>query len=219
MKPISIDTDIVSKIALLWLVIPVAITVACWFRPVYALPTLIFIIASTYRCLRREKESQQTNPDNLLPLNRQVVTVLIFIAIWMAAIGLGGFFGQEHEDNSFRNAVMEELVDRDWPVTCTTYRDFAYLNYYFTYWIIPALTGKLFPSPEYSWAYLTLYIYSYIGLACVAIMIMKLCRKRFLLIGLLLFLFSRHEAICRGTFFLYFQFSRVRVRKCGAQWK
>ncbi len=190
MKPISIDTEIVSKIALLWLVIPVAITIACWFRPVYALPTLILIIASTYRCLRREKESQQTNPDNLLPLNRQVVTVLIFIAIWMVLIGIGGFLGQERHDNSYRNAVMEELVDRDWPVVCSQYQPFAYLNYYFTYWAIPALFGKIFYSSEYTWAQLALYIYSYIGLACVALMMMKICKKRFLLIGILFLVFS-----------------------------
>lgn len=190
MKPISIDTEIVSKIALLWLVIPVAITIAFWFRPIFAIPTLVLIIASICKSLHNNQDATLVSGKNSIPLNWQVVTVLLFLLLWIALIGIGGFLGQEERDNSFRNAVMEELTDREWPVTCDDYQPFAYLNYYFTYWTIPAFIGKLLPSDNYIWAQGALYAYSYIGLACAVLMIMQLCRKRFLLTGVLLFLFG-----------------------------
>ncbi len=59
---------------------------------------------------------------------------------WTLFCGLGGATPQKN-DLHWRNAILHDLINYPWPVHYTDGLD-STLNYYFAFWIIPALLGK-----------------------------------------------------------------------------
>ena len=179
----------ISKIyitAFLFLMLAVAMTVGFWFRWCYSLPALILIgIASYDACMKIHNATESDSP---LQVDLGMLIVLMIIPIWLVAVGMGGFLGQEQFDNSYRNAVLYELVQKSWPVTEEVDGQEYYLSYFFTYWLPVAVIGKVFHSMMA--AYAGLIIYAYIWIALTAMLVMHYCGgKRNLLTGLLLLLF------------------------------
>lgn len=182
----KIEIKGVAYAGLLWGVLPVLIWIIFWFRWYYALPAALLLTGGVWQALDFICKSDTFKGS--LRIDWKIYAVLIFIAVWMLSIGIGGFLGQERWDNSFRNAVLVELIDRSWPVVCTEYKSFAYLSYYFCYWIIPGAIGKLFASHQAG--FIALYLWSYIGLAVATLLMMWHCKRKYLFIGVLMLLFS-----------------------------
>lgn len=185
MAPVKIKLNHIYSASIIWASLPLLIMMLCWFRLYYSIPIFIFGIFAVFKTVR---SLQTENKDQFIALTRPVCIVLALIAIWMFLVGIGGFFLQEQWDNGFRNAVLEVLVRQPWPVVNQEGTGFAYLSYYFSYWLPSALIGKLFDS--YDASQIALYIYSYLGLGLTAIMVMNYCKKRYLVIGILLFIFN-----------------------------
>ena len=71
---------------------------------------------------------------------RQLLLPSIVIVLWVVESGIGGLTYQ-HWDLHWRNALFRDLVNFSWPVI---YPDTGNaLVYYFTYWMVPALAGKI----------------------------------------------------------------------------
>lgn len=71
---------------------------------------------------------------------KQLLLPSIFIVLWVVESGIGGLTYQ-HWDLHWRNALFRDLVNFSWPVI---YPDTGNaLVYYFTYWMVPALAGKI----------------------------------------------------------------------------
>lgn len=188
MKKVFFEVSI-SKIyifAFLYLLLPVALTIGFWFRWYYAVPSLALICYASYKACIQIHNATAT--DSSVKVDLEMTAILLIILIWLMAIGIGGFIGQNHLDHSYRNAVLYELVQKSWPVTETVDGQEYYLSYYFTFWIPAAIIGKLFHSMTA--AYLGLLICSWIWIALTAIMVMHFCGcKRNLLITILLLFF------------------------------
>lgn len=180
----------VSKIyiaAFLLLFLGVALTVGFWFRWYFALPALTLMGYASYKaCMQIHKV---TRSEATLRVNLGMILILLIIPIWLMALGVGGFIGQEQFDNSFRNAVLYELVNKPWPVTDMVDGQEYYLSYYFTYWLPAATLGKLFNSMTA--AYLGLLIYAWMWIALTVLMVMNYCGgSRNFFIGILLLFFA-----------------------------
>lgn len=123
-----------NNLALLYLFIPVALFLWNWFELYYSIPTIGLTVYCIY-VFFREKQIQ-------LSKNSLCVIVLL-VAAWVLLAGLGGYLYQ-NEDHLYRNAVLRDLTNYEWPVVY--YDDAgvpAMLCYYLTYWLPSALVGKI----------------------------------------------------------------------------
>ncbi len=185
MNPAKLKLSQIYTTSIIWAVLPLLMMVLFWFKIIYSLPLTILGVCAAYKVIRNIRRSSESE---YISLDWQVGVVLFLIVIWMILVGIGGFFLQEQWDNGYRNAVLEVLVRQPWPVVNITATEFSYLNYYFAYWLPSAFIGKIFSS--YDASQIALYIYSYIGLSLTALMVMHVCKRRYLIVGVLLFLFN-----------------------------
>lgn len=184
----------------IWALLPTLLTLIFWFRWYYAIPAVGLLLWASVKIVMffRKPEASGLTERSSLPLTRGVKAILILIVPWMVFVGIGGFLGQEGYDNGFRNAVLEELTYKTWPVVDTQFKPFAYMTYYFSYWLPSAAVGKIFMS--YEVAQICLFVYCYIGLALTALMVMHYCGCRFFFVGVILFAFCGLDELNRIVF-------------------
>lgn len=119
------------------LIVPVLIFFFGWLRWFYALPAAIALLlgfAWLYLTDYRDKDDAIEIPV------RHFVLLLLAIGAFVALSGNCGFYRGGY-DIPWRNAILRDLIDFQWPVVYST--GFA-LAYYFIFWMVPALVGKLF---------------------------------------------------------------------------
>lgn len=198
--------------AFIWGAIPVLQTIPFWFRLQYAviveaaaITAVILIISRIYQSSSGKKGGTAVHTGNLTSQSNQIITItpriwilLIFIAIWMVVIGIGGFVTQEGWDNAYRNAVLFELVKTPWPVKHIVDGQVCYLSYYFSFWLPAATVGKVLHSYIASQA--ALFLYCWIGLSLATLMIINYCRKRPFTVGILLFFICGYDFINQVIF-------------------
>jgi hypothetical protein len=69
-----------------------------------------------------------------------ILLILLLILTWVLLTGVGGAFPQK-DDMHWRNAILHDLINYQWPVRYADGFDSS-LTYYIAFWIIPALFGK-----------------------------------------------------------------------------
>lgn len=193
----SLNIRTIRIATFLWALPPVLLTLVFWFRWYFSVPSVALLIWASVRMVKSLGVVDASTRQSL-PLTKGVWAILILLLPWMVFVGVGGFIGQEEYDNAFRNAVLEELTYRPWPVVDTQFKPFAYMSYYFSYWLPAALVGKAFMSYDVSQVFL--FVYCYIGLALTALMVMHYCGRRFFLVGVLLFCFCGLDEVNRIVF-------------------
>lgn len=107
-----------------------------------------------------------------------ITPCLIVATIWCLWSGIGGY-GYQSNDFNVRNALFRDLINLDWPVF---YSNTRALNYYFGFWLPPALLTKIF-SPFVSASHLymiglnALMIYAISGIFLFFIWIIECSKK------------------------------------------
>jgi hypothetical protein len=102
----------------------------------------------------------------VIPIKSLLITGII-LALWVAYSGMGGYFYQTN-DNQIRNAILRDLIDYSWPVKYPETGNT--LVYYFAFWIVPALVGKLF---GWTAANFALYLWGLFGILLIYLHIVK----------------------------------------------
>ncbi len=114
----------IVTLAYVWLAIPVILFLINWVNlTVNALLALMIIYVGASAFIRRQKE-KKTSAISLpaqdfspaLKLDPTLVftgATLLFLVIYM---GIGGLMTQEYNDQVFRNAMLYEVTNRDWPI-------------------------------------------------------------------------------------------------------
>ena len=106
-----------------------------------------------------------------IPL-KNIVLIAVIVTAWCLLCGQGGFMAQK-PDHHWRNAIMRDMVNYDWPVI---YENGSGLVYYIGYWVIPAAIGKigLFWNPDAAWsaANVALLCWSTLNITVVALLIL-----------------------------------------------
>ena len=140
------------RVALLYLAFPVVIFLFNWYIPLLSVP----LSAGILYCIFCFPVAQSQ------PLSRRMLIVsLIAILVWVYLSGIGGYVFQ-NADHTYRNAVLRDLVNCEWPVVYSGSEGHtSMLCYYFAYWIPAALVGKVL---GLAWAQNFLYIWTVVGI-------------------------------------------------------
>lgn len=117
----------------LYLAVPTVIFFLMWVVPVIAAPAVAAIL--WLAC----KIGYEAHGVTVSLSSRKVLTLLAIITLWCLLAGVGGFTWQNRWDHWFRNALFVDMVNDPWPLV----RGDEMVCYYFGYWLLPALIGKL----------------------------------------------------------------------------
>lgn len=138
---ITLSNRKIYFLGLVFLIIPLAIWCFGWMNAVCAF-FVVALLAASLVLIWVRTEKKRFHSADLTMSTPLVVAIIITIAIWCILGGQGGFICQS-SDWGARNAVLHDLIMYDWPVV---YENDGALCYYFGFWLVPAVVGKLFLS-------------------------------------------------------------------------
>ena len=201
-KEIKITFSNFFLASMIYLVLPIVIFFIGYLKPWWAILFSILTVGSAaYAFLDIAKKK----PETALAAEEKSVTVkmsyflfLIPFVLFFLYLGGVGEFGWAIGDHRVRYATLNDLINYKWPVIYdfstqhnpvvaeTLGEGKVAFAYYFVFWMVPALFGKLFGLLT---ARIVLLIWSAIGLILVTLGALILYGKqsRFLFIGLVIF--------------------------------
>lgn len=123
---------------LAFLALPLLIWSFGWLKAPYFLVVAGLLVVGLVFIWRKAKTEvfRSSNINISIPL---IIGIAAAILLWCILGGHGGFLYQSSDWNA-RNAIFRDLITYDWPVV---YGNDSALCYYFGFWLIPALFGKL----------------------------------------------------------------------------
>lgn len=156
--------DIKIRIAFRWvaltayaiLFVPILLFFFGWLKWYLAIVFSSILLAGTYFAIKRD---YWNNTDDIEISVQNLSIVIAAFAFWLFISG-SCYTSAAKCDIIWRSSTLRDLVNYSWPVYYPD-RD-GYLCYYFVFWMVPALAGKIFGG---MWA-------AYIALACWFILIL-----------------------------------------------
>ncbi len=181
------------RVTILYLAIPFIIFCMGWLRLSVAIPTVAIILWATWQLLKQDSLTQLPTPNSRFPYYLLLITFT-----WILLSGVGGYTFQNW-DHHWRNAVLHDLINYDWPVFYSTPESgpVKMLVYYVGYWLPSALVGKLL---GWQAANFFLFLWTWLGVTLVALHLASALKTSPVKTILLLIFFSGMDAL--GTLFL-----------------
>lgn len=182
--------------AYLYLAIPVYIFIFGWFKLPLALISAVIISIGLYFAI---KNAPKTDVSFLCRKNiAKIFAVIVLAFLWMYMSGIGKFVFQNF-DHMWRNAILEYLVEKPWPVVIKDsspyFENPVAMVYYFALWLPAACIGKLWGLPA---AHVFLYFWCLTGVVLVFYLIMAYHKKLSPVIIVAFIFFSGLDAV--GSF-------------------
>ncbi len=181
------------RITILYLIIPFIIFCMGWLRLSIAIPTAVVILFATWQLLKQSPATQFT-----FHFSPRTFYFLLITFTWLLLSGVGGYTFQNW-DHNWRNAVLHDLINYDWPVFYSTPESgpAKMLVYYVGYWLPSALVGKLL---GWQAANFFLFLWTWLGVTLVALHLASALKTSPVKTILLLIFFSGMDAL--GTLLL-----------------
>ena len=181
------------RITILYLIIPFIIFCMGWLRLSIAVPTALIIAWAAWQLFKQPLPSQFPIPNSQFPFY-----LLLITALWTLLSGVGGYTFQNW-DHHWRNAVLHDLINYDWPVFYAIPESgpVKMLVYYVGYWLPSALVGKLL---GWQAANFFLFLWTWLGVFLVALHLGSVLKTSPAKAILLLIFFSGMDVL--GTLFL-----------------
>jgi len=164
------QTDrVTDALVLAWLLLPNLIFVAGWLRPEWGVPAALLMVVGAIVLVR--SAGGTGGAGIAMPLHREAIVLALLVALpWLWLSGIGHFLFA-NADWVVRDAVLADLVQRDWPVV---YADVpqgevllrAPLGLY-----LPAAVLSKFTGVE--WADLWLFGWCHLGVALVFYLLVR----------------------------------------------
>lgn len=123
---------------LCWLSISVVIFLVAWCHWYISLPLVCAVCYFHWKFYK-----SISSEESILISKKQIILSAVIAFILMALTGVGGYVVQSN-DHFYRNSWFIDIINYDWPVHNA--KENLYMCYYFTFWLVPALIGKLFHS-------------------------------------------------------------------------
>ena len=121
-----------------FLALPLLIWCIGWLKPLFAVLAVFLLIAGLFMVWKKADKEFLKTEDITIPFALIIALVLV-VLLWCILGGQGGLWYQSSDWNA-RNAVFRDLITYDWPVV---YENGNALCYYFGFWLVPALFGKV----------------------------------------------------------------------------
>ena len=138
--------------SLLYLIIPIVILLAFWFKMYISVFAILALLISFFIVVKNFKYKKYDEYKKIFNYKKILILFLLIIIINILS-GSGGI-SLQNWDYKFRNSVLHDLIDNNWPVkydysNLKTESEMigsnsGILSYYFAYWIPSAIVGKLF---------------------------------------------------------------------------
>ncbi len=175
-------------ITILYLALPFIIFCMGWLRLSIAIPITAIILWAVWQLF---KQSPITNYQ--LPNLQSTFYLLLLTALWLLLSGVGGYAFQNW-DHHWRNAVLHDLINYDWPVIYSLPEKgpITMLVYYVGYFLPAALTGKIF---GWQAANFVLFLWTWLGIFLVTLHLSLKLKTSALKAILLLILFSGLDSL------------------------
>lgn len=124
--------------ALCWISISVLIFLVAWCHWYISLPITGIVCFLHWRFYQ-----SLSNKETLVITIKQLIIATLLVLLMMLLSGIGGYVVQSN-DHYYRNSWFIDIINYDWPVYNA--EEHLYMCYYFTFWLVPALVGKVFHS-------------------------------------------------------------------------
>jgi len=195
----------IKKIAIAYITIPVIIFILGWIKLHIAIPVVALLLIALWKGIYNKKsqksiKDKEENKENKksIYISKKMILLIFGIAFgWCLFSGQGGFFPQS-DDYPWRNAILRDLINFDWPVVYSEFN--RTLVYYIGHWMVPGLFGKMAlgitNSSNIAWIVgnITLLIWTSIGATIVLLLLIKLLkcdsRKKIFITILMMIFFS-----------------------------
>ena len=149
------------RISILYLTLPFLLFLFGWVRLIFAIPLSLVLLFALYKLLFTNYQLPTFH------FSLPVAFSLLLAGTWVLLSGVGGYAFQNW-DHHWRNAVLHDLINYDWPVSYSTPESgpVKMLVYYVGYWLPSALIGKLL---GWQAANFFLYLWTWLGVILVAL--------------------------------------------------
>lgn len=168
-------------ISLGYIYIPILIFLIRWTNMIVAATSLIAIGCVAYRYW---KNITATTQNDGIKIECWVVVCVILFFAWIGYYAGWGRWVTQTYDWEKHNAVLRDLVNRNWPVYYTNGEEHSMLVYYIAHYLVPASVGKLFHH-SYRIAEIAFYFWTEIGLLLVYFNLVRVIKieNHFLQVG------------------------------------
>ena len=182
----------VRAISYLYLLVPVTLFAVGWLRRPVGIAIAVLLAWTFWRLWSSREEPEGS------PAPRYIALVVAVTGAWVLLSGVGGYAFQNW-DHHWRNAVLRDLINYDWPVFYSTPQagPIKALVYYVGYWLPAALAGKLL---GWKFANFFLFLWTWLGVLLTVLHLNIKLKTTLLKTALLLVFFSGMDAL--GTLIL-----------------
>lgn len=181
---------LVHRLAIVYLVLPVAVWLVGWFEWWFGLPAVVVLGMALWKALSGSWR---------LSLQPAHAIIALLALGWVMATAAGGIFDINNVDWDKHRALFVDLARGPWPGYRPTWSElllafrpedaempFALLRYYLGYYIVPGLFGKWFGLAALNWA---VPIWTWCGVALMLAMFARGLRTWQTALAALIFIF------------------------------
>jgi|GEM_PF-1944064 len=162
----TLHINILIIICLGYIYIPVFLFVALWLRPVLAaLFCIMMTLAVLMYVLHLLNEIKRT-PERVYHGNYLFLLLAVAFLFGIGFVSGWSGHGIQTEDWPKHNAILHDLLERDWPVMYQGESGPSLLTYYIAQYLPPAMIGRLFHLP-FQQVLLANWLWSSVGLTLV----------------------------------------------------
>ena len=179
------------RLSILYLTLPFLLFLFGWVRLAIAIPLALIILFTLYKLLFTNLPISRSS-NSQFPISQSTIFSLLLTTFWLLLSGLGGYAFQNW-DHNWRNVVLRDLMNFDWPVTYAQPASgpVKMLVYYVGFWLPSALIAKV---TNWQIANFALFIWSLAGLLLVTHQLASALKTSTLKATALLILFSGLDA-------------------------
>ncbi len=169
-----IPFSVVHTLSVSYLLLPFLLFTAFWLSQPYALLVGVSLIYCWILCIKHFADSQSGAGIDLIHWKQLLIGGLI-LAVWLLFSGIGGF-AYQNSDFMFRNAILRDLIQHEWPVLYNSdqhgnhqsVHEQSILVYYIGYWLPSAVIGKLL---GWKAGNIFLYLWTLLGLLLIFVLL------------------------------------------------
>ncbi len=134
----------VQSTSLIYLLIPQLLFAVGWIRFPFSVVSALFVIAVIlWESVELVRSARRRLTSSLSPSSRvSALGAALILMIWLSLSGVGGI-GFQNGDYPQNNALLKDLIEKDWPISVRFKNNDVPLVYYTGYYLPAALVGKL----------------------------------------------------------------------------
>lgn len=180
------------------LLFSIIIFLLSWLHWYISIPSCALLLFAFFKLTRNIKADNRVFRISI----RTILLIVLLVLAWVLFSGVGGAFPQK-ADMHWRNAILHDLINYQWPVSYKDGFDSS-LTYYIAFWMIPALLGKsaaIFFGVQAGWIVANIVVILYCSIIIVVIVLLLISHldatsmKRVLLLFGVLVFFSGMDII------------------------